>query len=89
VNGKQIKAIRVKMGLTQQDFGTLLGFSFVSINKWENDRMTPSGISEALLVMLNNALQLHAPAEVISELRKTTGLATDVIRTLARLERPT
>lgn len=37
-----IKKLRVKLLLTQTEFAALLGVSFESVNRWENDKNEPS-----------------------------------------------
>lgn len=39
---KLIKVLREKLMLTQTEFANLLGVSFVSINRWENDKNKPN-----------------------------------------------
>ncbi|MCX7959242.1 MAG: helix-turn-helix domain-containing protein [Deltaproteobacteria bacterium] len=38
MEGKRIKAIREKLGLSQKDFGELLGVHFTTVNRWERER---------------------------------------------------
>ena len=38
----QIKALRMKMLLTQREFAELLGVSFETVNRWENGRYEPT-----------------------------------------------
>jgi transcriptional regulator with XRE-family HTH domain len=75
------------MGMTQQAFASLLGLSFVSVNKWENGGSSPTGLSEVLLVLLANALEIHEPTVVADALRRAGGSPVEVIRTLAHLEK--
>ena len=39
---KIIKELRNKLLLTQTEMGELLGVSFATINRWENDRYEPT-----------------------------------------------
>ena len=41
----RIKRLRVKYGLTQTRLAELLGMSFASVNRWENDQSRPSGLA--------------------------------------------
>lgn len=41
-SGNVIKEIRKKSLLCQQDFAKALGVSFSTVNRWENNRATPS-----------------------------------------------
>ncbi|WP_437994618.1 helix-turn-helix domain-containing protein [Sorangium sp. So ce145] len=82
-----VKALRSKLGMTQQAFASLLGFSFVSVNKWENDGSTPTGLSAVLLSLLESALHAHPPVHVVQALRGAGGVPLAVVRTLTELER--
>lgn len=82
-----MKQLRGQFGLSQEAFAGLLGLSFVSINKWENDASSPTGLSAVLLALLKSALKLHGPERVGRELRPLAGVPLEVIRTLAALER--
>lgn len=37
-----VKAIRVELNLSQEDLGCDLGVNFATVNRWENDKVTPS-----------------------------------------------
>lgn len=37
-----VKSLRKKMIMSQMEFADYLGFSFGTINRWENDRFNPS-----------------------------------------------
>ena len=39
---KNIKKLREKMLLTQEEFGNLLGVSFETVNRWENGKHVPT-----------------------------------------------
>jgi transcriptional regulator with XRE-family HTH domain len=82
-----VKTLRSKLDMTQQAFASLLGFSFVSVNKWENGGSTPTGLSAVLLALLESALQTHPPLHVVRGLRSAGGDPLAVVRTLAELER--
>jgi transcriptional regulator with XRE-family HTH domain len=41
----RIKALRVRLGLTQMALADLLGVSFVSVNRWENRQTRPTGLA--------------------------------------------
>ncbi len=87
MNARAIKALRQRLGLTQQAFASLLGLSFVSVNKWENDGSTPTGLSAVFLELLESALRGHPPQEVVRALRATSGSPLDVVRILTAMER--
>jgi DNA-binding transcriptional regulator YiaG len=83
-----VKSLRAKLGMTQQAFASLLGLSFVSVNKWENGGSTPTGLSAVLLSLLESALRRHSPTAVVTALRRAAGVPLDVVRVLTELERP-
>ena len=39
---EQIKYVRLKLHMSQTEFGQLLGVSFTTINRWENGKTTPN-----------------------------------------------
>lgn len=40
--GEQVRRVRLKLHLSQTDFGKLLGVSFTTVSRWENGRTDPS-----------------------------------------------
>jgi hypothetical protein len=87
VTPHEVKKLRSDLGLSQQAFASLLGLSFVSINKWENDASAPTGLSAVLLELLQNALRRHGRERVLGKLRPLGGVPIEVVRTLTALER--
>lgn len=87
MSSPSVKSLRSKLGMTQQAFASLLGFSFVSVNKWENGGSTPTGLSAVLLSLLESALGAHSPSIVVKALRGAAGVPLDVVRVLTELER--
>jgi putative transcriptional regulator len=83
----QVKALRGALELTQQNFASLLGLSFVSVNKWENSASAPTGLSEVMLELLRSALRSKSSRQILEGLRACNGNPLDVVRTLARMER--
>ena len=45
----EIKDLRVKMGLSQQDYAVHLGSSVTTVSRWENGHQSPSRITRKLL----------------------------------------
>ncbi len=61
----EVKAIRLKIGMTQNKFAALIGVSQRTLENWEQGRRHPTGPARALLKMVNadpeNALRtLHS-----------------------------
>lgn len=42
---KEIKDIRIKLGLSQEAFARLLGMSYPSVNRWEQGKAKPSPLA--------------------------------------------
>lgn len=40
-----VKAVRKRLGLTQEKFASKLGVTFTSVNRWENGRAEPSPLA--------------------------------------------
>ena len=49
---EQIKALRLKMMLTQTEFANLLGIAFQSVNRYENGKSVPTMKVKRLLSQL-------------------------------------
>lgn len=49
---KAVKDLRVRLGLTQEEFAHRLGVTFSTINRWENDRCIPSRLARKALMNL-------------------------------------
>jgi len=60
ITGEEIKELRKKLGLTQEELARLLGVGFSTVNRWENNKATPTGQS---LVTLNKLKELVEEAE--------------------------
>lgn len=48
----EIKALRQRLGLTQEEFARKLGVSFPTVNRWERGHFNPSRLAEARLEQL-------------------------------------
>ena len=48
-----VKAIRQKLGLTQDAFASIFGFSVHQIHQWEQGRVRPLGAMRAYLLVIN------------------------------------
>ena len=45
MKGNQIKELRNAMGLTQEEFAHQLGVTLCTVNRWENNKVTPSRLA--------------------------------------------
>jgi transcriptional regulator with XRE-family HTH domain len=43
--GKLVRSLRLEAGLTQEKFASELGVTFPTVNRWENNRATPSPLA--------------------------------------------
>lgn len=46
---EEIKALRHRLGWTQERMARELGVSFATVNRWENGKATPSSLAEQAL----------------------------------------
>ena len=82
---EDIRALRTELGITQQQFASLLDVSFVSVNRWENGHAEPMGGNRATLSLLSDALALTAPSIVRSRLHEADGDGAAILRVLVAL----
>jgi transcriptional regulator with XRE-family HTH domain len=54
---ERLRAIRLRLGLTQEEMARKLGFDEWSINRWESGARRPSRRTAARLVELLNAIE--------------------------------
>ncbi len=47
--GHLIREFRLQTGLTQEQFAAALGFTYPTVNRWENGRANPSPIAIKLI----------------------------------------
>ena len=49
MDGKQIKELRLKLGLTQEDFAHRLGVVLPTVSRWEHGKSKPSRLAKKAL----------------------------------------
>lgn len=59
-----VKAIRVRTGLTQKDFASTFGFGFDQLKQWEQGRSRPVQAMRAYLLLINSE-----PMKMVQALR--------------------
>ena len=73
IEAPDVKAIRARMRLTQQEFALLLGISVRTLQNWEQGRRTPHGPARVLLQVAEKhpeaILDTITPAEAASTTR--------------------
>ena len=47
-----VKSVRIRTGLTQEEFAERLGTSFATVNRWENGKSRPSSLAWSRLQVL-------------------------------------
>jgi len=45
MQGEQIKSLRHRLGLTQEEFAHRLGVTLCTVNRWENNKSIPSRLA--------------------------------------------
>src|SRR5687768_10419137 len=65
MNADAIRDTRERLGLTQTQFGQLLGVHWVTVSKWERGLLAPDSYKQALLERFRQtALQRNPPSDV-------------------------
>jgi len=67
----KIKALRQRLGDTQEQFAQRLGIAFTTVNKWENNKSKPSKLGQRALDE-SSCLQGKAPGRGYSKLKEST-----------------
>ncbi|TJW11369.1 helix-turn-helix domain-containing protein [Parvibacter caecicola] len=44
--GEKVRCARKQLGLTQTEFAKVLGVSFATVNRWENNQANPSALAQ-------------------------------------------
>ena len=66
--GRRIKALRAKLGITQARLAELMGVSFVTVSRWENEASAPSAGAAAMLLRAESiGIEAFGPAAAPSE----------------------
>ena len=47
-----ILKLRAKLNISQEELAKILGVSFISVNRWENDKYAPTKIVKVKLIQL-------------------------------------
>lgn len=55
MDAKEIKQIRLKLGLTQKEFGEKIGATGTSLYKWEHNRSKPHPVFLAKILELSKS----------------------------------
>jgi putative transcriptional regulator len=60
-----VKAIRARLEMTQDQFASTFGFTLHAVRNWEQGKRTPAGAARVLLMVI-----AREPAAVVRALRK-------------------
>lgn len=75
LHGTDIKALRKKLGLTQDQLSDLIGCGKKSLSRWENGRGYPTQIVNKMLRLLDEDYLAPASLEAVQGPRPTTKLS--------------
>lgn len=75
LHGKDIRSLRKRLGLTQDEFSALLDCGEKSLSRWESGRGLPSGIVNKLLRLLEEGRVTPADLAAVSGPRTATQTA--------------
>ncbi len=56
MDGQNIKKLRISLHMTQEEFAHQLGVTLCTVNRWENNKSTPSRLA------VKQLKQLQAPS---------------------------
>lgn len=63
-----VKAVRAKLGMTQQEFANQFGFGYDAVRDWESHRRRPDRSARVLLTVI-----AHRPEAVVEALNLVVG----------------
>ena len=58
---EQVKAVRTKLNLSQEELAHVIGVSFATVNRWENGKTKPSKMALTLFKAFCNEKNLKIP----------------------------
>jgi len=86
ITGLDVKRLRNKLSMSQQQFATALRLSTATVSRWEVDKSVAEGYSDIVLSLLIDALATRrCSAEQIKELLAASQSKREVTVTLVRL----
>ena len=59
MNGMEIKQLRLKLGLTQDQLAKKIGVTFLSVNRWEREKSHPSPLAMEKILALKEKTKLR------------------------------
>lgn len=61
--GEKVRYARKQLGLTQMQFAKVLGVSFATVNRWENNQVNPSSLAQRAFEDFCESSFLRFPSE--------------------------
>ncbi len=77
-NEVDVKALRKKLALTQQQFAARFGFSYDALRDWESKRRQPERSARILLAVID--YEPDVVGKALGQLQRTVGRATSRVR---------
>ena len=84
MEGREIKQIREKLGLSQAHFGQLLGVHAMTVSKWERGALSPNGYQETLMKTFNTTAEQSQAKGQIEGILLTAGLVAALLFLLSK-----
>jgi DNA-binding transcriptional regulator YiaG len=98
----RIKVLRLSLGLSQAEFGAILGVTFQTVNRWEKRHFEPSECDKALITFIETdqeaaekilSYPITETAETfgqrVKRVRESLGLGRELFGRLLRVDRQT
>ena len=83
--GPQVESMRAELGFSQVMLASRLGISFVSVSRWERGHLVPTGLHDATLRLLRDAILHSGGKKVARALDACSHDQAEVLRALVRL----
>jgi type I restriction enzyme M protein len=81
--GKVVRALRIKLNLSQEQLAARLGVAFATVNRWENEKIVPHGKAREAILKLIDASGLNKDA-LMNEANGEPGLSIRRRRKLSK-----
>ena len=65
---EDVKALRVRLGCTQEEFAKIVGVTVAALSRWETGRAAPRGRNGALFAFLRDRMDAGAEPEPLKRL---------------------
>lgn len=65
---EDVKALRLRLGCTQEEFAKIVGVTVAALSRWETGRAAPRGRNGALFAFLRDRMDAGAEPETLKRL---------------------